>query len=309
VDAVAQVASPPLSDSHFGDLFSIPGQEGSKPVEYNHVSPEFFGVLGIPIVRGRNFTDTEYRLGTQVTIVTESTARRLWPDKDPIGKTIRKGALRPGAVDLEVVGVARDAQVSHLAQSDNLYLYLPAGPKEQSGLQLLAHTPGSPAAIATAIRAAVRELDPELAVNVARLEDNFEYFRFPGRVLATLSGVLGTLALLLALMGVYGMVSYVVSRRVREIGIRMALGAEGHDVTMLIVRQALRPVATGIVIGTVCCAAASSILSSVLYGISPRDPLSFFLVPGFLLGVALLASYIPARRAAAVDPMVALRTE
>ena len=309
VDAVAQVASPPLSDSHFGDSFSIPGEEGSKPVEYNQVSPEFFGVLAIPIVRGRNFTDMEHRIGAQVTILTESTARRLWPGKDPIGKTIRKGALRPDAIDLVVVGVARDAQLSHLAESDNLYLYLPAGPKEQSGLQLLAHTPGSPAAIATAIRAAVRELDPELAVNVARLEDNFEYFRFPGRVLATLSGVLGTLALLLALMGVYGMVSYVVSRRVREIGIRMALGAEGHDVTMLIVCQALRPVATGVVIGTVCCAAASSILSSVLYGISPRDPLSFFLVPGFLLGVALLASYIPARRAATVDPMEALRCE
>jgi putative ABC transport system permease protein len=309
VDAVAQVASPPLSDSHFGDLFSIAGQEGSKPVEYNHVSPGFFAVLRIPIVRGRNFTDTEYRLGSEVTIVTESTARRLWPGKDPIGKTIRKGALRPGAVELEVVGMARDAQVSHLAQSDNLYLYLPAGPKEQSGLQLLAHTPGSPAAIARGIRAAVRELDPELAVNVARLEDNFEYFRFPGRVLATLSGVLGALALLLALMGVYGTVSYVVSRRVREIGIRMALGADGHDVTTLIVRQALRPVATGVVIGTVCCAAASSILSSVLYGISPHDPVSFLLVPGFLLGVALLASYIPARRAATVDPMVALRCE
>jgi len=309
VNAVAQVASPPLSNSHFGDSFSIPGQEGSKPVEYNHVSPGFFAVLGIPIVRGRNFTDTEYRHGSEVTIVTESTARRLWPGKDPIGRTIRKGALRPDAVDLEVVGVARDAQVSHLAQSDNLYLYLPAGPKEQAGLQLLAHTPGPPAAIATGIRAAVRELDPELAVNVTRLEDNFEYFRFPGRVLATLSGVLGALALLLALMGVYGMVSYVVSRRVREIGIRMALGANGHDVTTLIIRQALRPVATGVVIGTVCCAAASSILSSVLYGISPRDPVSFLLVPGFLLGVALLASYIPARRAATIDPMVALRCE
>ena len=289
--------------------FSIPGREGSKPVEYNHVSPGFFAVLGIPIARGRNFTDTEHRLGAPLTIVTESTARRLWPGEDPIGKTIRKGALRPDAVDLEVVGVARDAQVSHLAQSDNLYLYLPAGPKEQSGLQLLAHTPGPPAAIATGIRAAVRELDPELAVNVAKLEDNLEHFRFPGRILATLSGVLSTLALLLALIGVYGMVSYVVSRRVREIAIRMALGANGHDVTTLIVRQALRPVATGVVIGTVCCAAASSILSSVLYGISPHDPVSFLLVPGFLLGVALLASYIPARRAATVDPMEALRTE
>jgi ABC-type antimicrobial peptide transport system permease subunit len=146
-------------------------------------------------------------------------------------------------------------------------------------------------------------------VNVSRLEENFEYFRFPGRVLASLAGVLGSLALLLALTGVYGMVSYVVSRRVREIGIRIALGAEGHDVTALIVRQALRPVATGVVIGTACCAAISSILSSVLYGISPRDPVSFLLVPGFLLATAMLASYLPARRAAKVDPMVALHYE
>jgi macrolide transport system ATP-binding/permease protein len=307
VDGVAQVASSPLSDSHFGDLFSLPGQEGSKPVEYNHVSPGYFSVLGIPIVRGRNFTDMENRSGGPVTIISESTARRLWPGMDPIGKTIRKGARRPDAIDLEVVGVARDAQVSHLAQSDNLYLYFPAGPKEQSGIQLLAHTQGAHAT--AGIRAAVRELDPELAVNVARLEDNFEYFRFPGRVLATLSGVLGSLALLLALTGVYGMVSYVVSRRVREIGIRMALGAEGHEVTALIVRQALRPVATGVVIGIACCAAVSSFLSSVLYGISPRDPVSFLFVPGFLLAMAMLASYLPARRAAKVDPMAALRHE
>ena len=152
-------------------------------------------------------------------------------------------------------------------------------------------------------------LDPELIGNVTRLEDNFDFFRFPGRVVATLSGVLGALALLLASMGVYGMVAYVVSRRVREIGIRMALGAEGHDVTALIVRQALRPVAIGIVIGVAGCLAISTILSSVLYGISPRDPVSFLCVPGFLLGIALLASYLPARRAAKVDPMEALRCE
>src|SRR4030095_3485931 len=109
--------------------------------------------------------------------------------------------------------------------------------------------------------------------------DNFEYFRFPGRVLATLSGVLGTLALLLATMGIYGTVSYVVSRRVREIGIRMALGAEGHDVTALVLRPAMRPVVIGVLIGIVCCVATSSILSSVLYGISPRDPVSFLFVP------------------------------
>jgi macrolide transport system ATP-binding/permease protein len=307
--SVAQVGSAPLSNSHFGDLFSTPGQEGSSPVEFNCVSPGYFPLLNIPIVRGRNFTDAENRIGAQVAIVTESTARRFWPGKDPIGKTFRKGALRPDAVDLEVIGVARDAQVSHLAQSDNLYVYLTAGPKEQSGLQLLVHSPRGNAAMAGAIRAAVRALDPELIVNVTRLENNFDYFRFPGRVVATLSGVLGALALLLASMGVYGMVAYVVSRRVREIGIRMALGAEGDDVTALIVRQALRPVAIGIVIGVAGCAAISTILSSVLYGISPRDPVSFVLVPGFLLAIATLASYLPARRAAKVDPMEALRYE
>jgi len=309
VDRVAQAGSAPLSDSHFGDLFSVTGGVANKPVEYNHVSPGYFPLLGIPIVRGRNFTDAESRLGLPVTIVTESTARRFWPGKNPIGRTIRKGALRPDALNLEVVGVARDAQVSHLAQSEDPYLYLPGGPQEQPGLQLLAHTSGAQALMATAIRTVVHELDPDLAVSVASLEENFEYFRFPGRVVATLSGVLGAMSLLLALTGVYGMVSYAVSRRVREIGIRMALGAERSEVTALILGHAMRPVALGVGIGLVCCAATSGILSSVLYGLSPRDPFSFLLVPGFFMVVALLATYFPARRAARVDPMVALRTE
>ena len=221
-----------------------------------------------------------------------------------IGKTLRQGAY-----DLEVVGVARDAQVSHLARSDEPYVYLPAGPKEQSDLQFLAHSASGYATTAASIQATVRALDAELTVNIARLEDNFEYFRFPGRVLATLSAVLGVLALVLALIGVYGMVSYAVSQRVREIGIRMALGADAREVMALILRQAMRPVAVGMAIGIVGCAAASSILSGVLYGISPHDPVSFLFVPGFLLAVALLASYLPARSAAKVDPMEALRYE
>ena len=304
VDAVAQARSAPLSNRHYGGLFSIPRQEGSHPAEFNNVSPGYFQLLGIPIVEGRNFSDVENRAGARVAIVTESTAHRFWPGQNPIGKT-----LRPDAYDLEVVGVARDAQVSHLARSDEPYVYLPAGPKEQSDLQFLAHSASGYATTAASIQATVRALDAELTVNIARLEDNFEYFRFPGRVLATLSAVLGVLALVLALIGVYGMVSYAVSQRVREIGIRMALGADARELMALILRQAMRPVAVGIAVGTAGCAAASSILSGVLYGISPHDPVSFLFVPGFLLAVALLASYLPVRRMTKIDPMVALRTE
>src|SRR6266498_5331118 len=309
VDAVAQAKSTPLSNRHYGGLFSIPGQEGSHPAEFNNVSPGYFPLLGIPIVEGRNFSEAENPAGARVAIVTESTAHRFWPGQNPIGKTLRQGGLRADAYDLEVVGVARDAQVSHLARSDEPYVYLPAGPKERSDLQFLAHSASGYATTAASIQATLRALDAELTVNIARLEDNFEYFRFPGRVLATLSAVLGVLALVLALIGVYGMVSYAVSQRVREIGIRMALGADAKEVMRLILRQAMRPVAIGIVIGIVGCAAASSILSSVLYGISPHDPVSFLFVPGLLLAVALLASYLPARGAAKVDPMEALRYE
>jgi len=301
VDAVAQARSAPLSNRHYGYLFSIPG---SQPAEFNNVSPGYFQLLGIPIVEGRNFSDVENRAGAHVAIVTESTTRRFWPGQNPIGKTLRQGTY-----DLEVVGVARDAQISHLARSDEPYVYLPAGPKEQSDLQFLAHSASGYATTAASIQATVRALDAELTVNIARLEDNFEYFRFPGRVLATLSAVLGVVALVLALIGVYGMVSYAVSQRVREIGIRMALGADAREVMALILRQAMRPVAVGIAVGIVGCAAASSILSSVLYGISPHDPVSFLFVPGFLLAVALLASYLPARSATKVDPMEALRYE
>src|SRR5256714_6850185 len=304
VDAVAQARSAPLSNRHYGGLFSIPGQEGSHPAEFNNVSPAYFQLLGIPIVEGRNFSDVENRAGARVAIVAGSTAHRFWPGQNPIGKT-----LRPDAYDLEVVGVARDAQVSHLARSDEPYVYLPAGPKEQSDLQFLAHSASGYARTAASIQATVRALDAKLTLNIGRLEDNFGYFRFPGRVLATLSAVLGVVALVLALIGVFGMVSYAVSQRVREIGIRMALGADAREVMALILRQAMRPVAVGIVVGIVGCAAASSILSSVLYGISPHDPVSFFFVPGVLLAVALLASYLPARRASRVDPMEALRCE
>jgi putative ABC transport system permease protein len=168
------------------------------------------------------------------------------------------------------------------------------------------------------LRAIVASVDPELAVEIVPLEENLKPWLTPGRIFSTLSGFLSALALLLSAIGVYGLVAYVVSRRVREIGIRMALGAANWDVLSLVLRQALRPVMIGALIGIAGCAAVAWALAMVLpwdvslrflYGISPVDPAVFLGVPGLLLSVAVLASYIPTRRAMKVDPIVALRYE
>jgi MacB-like periplasmic core domain len=274
-------------------------------VEYNLVSPEFFSLLKIPIVRGRNFTQNETRAGAPLAILTESTARRFWPNQDPIGKVVRW----EGGTDVEVIGVAKDAQTAHLARTDETYAYLPAGPQEQMRLKLLVHGPAGFGATAKGIRAVVHALDPDLEVDVVRIADNLEFWRAPSRIVAILAGSLGALGMLLACIGMYGVASYAVSRRVREIGIRMTLGADAREVKRLILRQAMGPVVIGALLGMATCAAVSKILESMLFGISSHDPVAFAMVPVILLSVAMVASYVPARRATQVDPMVALRYE
>lgn len=305
VDSVVEARQTPLNDNHWMTNFSIPGKPEEYDIEDNAVSQGYFSMIGIPIVRGRDFTEQEVRTGANVAIVTETTARKFWPNEDPIGKILREG----GTADLQIVGVVRDAQVSHLGETPKLYVYLPAGPKEQSRLQLMIHGGGGFAAIAAGVRSAAADVDPEVLVDVTKFEDNLENWRVPARIVAGLSGSLGALALLLAAVGVYGVVSYAVSRRTREIGIRMTLGADGRDVMGLLLRQSMRPVLIGGAIGIVCCAGVSWVLSSILFGISAHDPIAFLFVPAFLVGIALLASYVPARRATKVNPVVALRCE
>lgn len=305
VDGIVEARQTPLNDNHWVTNFSVPGKPAEYDVEDNAISQGYFSMIGIPIVRGRDFTEEEVRAGANVAIVTETTARKFWPGEDPIGKILREG----DKTDLQIVGVARDAQVSHLGATPKLYVYLPAGPKEQSRLQLLIHGGGGFAAVAAGVRGVAADVDPDVMVDVTKFEDNLEIWRVPARIVAGLSGSLGALALLLAGVGVYGVVSYAVSRRTREIGIRMTLGADGRDVMGMILRQSMRPVLIGAAIGIAACAGVSWVLSSILFGISARDPIAFVFVPGFLLGIALLASYVPARRATKVNPVVALRYE
>ena len=201
VDAVAQATSLPLSDDHTGSNFSIPGKNEDYQVEYNSVSPGFFPLLGIPVLQGRNFTDAEMQSGAHVTILSQSTARQFWPGENPIGKL-----LHGDNTDWQVIGVAKDAQVATLAKSDSLYLYRPAGPEAQPALHLMIHTPAVTASTLKTIRAAANEIDPDLPVNVAPLAGNLEFWRAPSRVVSVLAGTLGALALVLASIGIYGMV-------------------------------------------------------------------------------------------------------
>jgi len=243
--------------------------------------------------------------------VTESTAARYWPDRDPIGQALHMRIGGPSGQDLvlDVVGVVKDAQITRIAETATSYMYLPAAPRAQSGLQLLLRSRTDFAATAQAIRAFARDLDPELVVTVTRLEENLDFWRKLSRIAASVSASLGVLALLIASIGVYGVVSYVVSRRFREVGIRMVLGATARQVQRMILAQTLRPVAIGMFVGIAGAAAVSRILQVVLFGISAFDPIAFIAAPLFLLGVASAASLAPTRQAMRGDPISALRYE
>jgi predicted permease len=304
VDAVAQCVVTPLSDNHWQTQFQLEGDSESRDIELNYVSPGYLSILGIPIVRGRDFTEREVTDNTPAVIVTEAMARKFWPGQDPLGKT---GRLDNRIV--EVIGVAADASVTKPSVPHPVFLYAPAGPEDQVKLITLVHSSLPVANLASEIRNATQALDPDLLVEVLPLDANLEVWRTPSIIVATTGAVLGTLALCIASLGLFGMVSYGVTRRLREIGIRMALGAEGSDVRNMIVRQALRPVIIGVAIGVVACAAVSKIISAVLYGVSAHDPIAFVAAPMFLLFIALIACYLPARRAMRLDPMKILRHE
>ncbi len=234
----------------------------------NAVSPDFFTVLGIPIVRGRVFTDGE----TDAALVTESTARRYWPGQDAVGRTITMDGRRR-----HIVGIVRDAQVSQAQDAISSYVYLPATRGTQRGISVLARTRVDFDGFAAAVRAETSRMDAALVVNVQPLSDNLAMLQTLSQITASVAGMLSLLALGLAAIGIYGVVAYVVTRRRREVGIRMALGASARDVRRLILGQTLRPVAVGMAIGIAIAAGAGRVLQSVLFGVSPFDPVAYMM--------------------------------
>jgi putative ABC transport system permease protein len=309
IKGTAQVGKTPLSPGRRQTMLRLAGQDQWHEVDVNTVSPGYFSLIGIPIVRGRTFEAAELVDSPRAAIVTEETARRYWPREDPVGRTLVMNVGQNEEAQLEIVGVAKDARVTGVAETASSYIYLPAGPREERLLDLLVRSETDFAGLAAAVRAIARELDPAVVVRVNRLEENLDFWRTLSRLTAGLSGSLSLLALALASIGVYGVVSYVVSRRRREVAIRIALGATAGAVQRLIVRQTLRPVAIGVVIGMVASAAASRILQAILFGISPFDPVAFIGAPLFLLGIACGATLLPIRQVLRMDPITTLRYE
>jgi putative ABC transport system permease protein len=295
----------PLSGNRFGTQIMLEDRDQPIPVNYAVVSPNYFRFLQIPIIGGQTFHEHDRSSLSTAVLVSESTARRFWPGENPIGKRFRLG--REGTLK-EVIGVAKDVHSTDLAQADQTFVYVPQRVDEYSGA-LLARGPGNNAAISRAVLDEARNLDANVLVRTSSLEDNLNLWELPARVTAVLGAVLGIAGLLLASMGIYGVVSHTVSQRTKEIGIRMSLGANRSDVLRVMVRQIMRPVAIGGLAGLAVCAVVSRILQSLLFGISPLDPLVFGAVSLFLAVVALAAGYGPARRATRIDPMVALRHE
>jgi putative ABC transport system permease protein len=283
------------------------------------VSPEYFETLGIPLLRGRTFTRQEAENRAPVVVVSDALARRLWPGRDPVGQHVTVGSptqtrflwqQAPYLESSEVVGVARDVYSVSTVAPDTGAIYLPQ-PAAQWNAHMLVRTEGDPRGVAAAVTGEVRAVDPNLSVSLQRLDalmTSDGYFVF-SRLSGIVFSIIGLLGLMLASVGIYSMVGYSVSRQTREIGIRVALGAQRTDVLRLVLGRSVRPILVGVAAGLALGTALSLVLSSVLPGLKLLDPAVLLAVSTSLTAIALVAAYIPARRAMSLDPVAVLRFE
>jgi predicted permease len=315
VASASYAFSVPLSYYSQGGLVYA---EGLAPMEKsrvpgagrNSISPEYFKTMGMKLLEGRDFTDADTATSEPVAIVNQVMAKSLWPDEDPIGRRFSyKSASGPFVT---VVGVVKNSKNDGIINPPTRYFYLPETQEYYAIHVLQLRTTVPPQSLIPQIEAQVRDLDPNLPLfDVMPMEKSLDgangYFLF--RMGAAFAGTLGGLGLLLAVVGVFGVVSYTASRRTHEIGVRMALGARPASIFGLVLRQALVLVGTGVLIGLLAALGITHLLSSLLVGVSSYDPLTFLTVSALLVAVALLACYLPAHRASHVDPNTALRYE
>jgi predicted permease len=315
VQSVSYAYSVPFGYYSAGEYIEVEGRpvpEGQRPpaVSYNVVGPDYFDTLRIPILRGRAFTLQDDEKAPRVAIINQFMSERMWPGEDAIGKRFR--AQGPDSKWFEVVGISKDGKYNFIFQDPRMYFFIPLTQHYRAMRAIHIRTAGLPDAMAPLVQKEIRALDPHLPVydvrSMTRMMDGGNGF-FLLNMGALFGGALGLLGVVLALVGIYGVVSYSASQRTQEIGVRMALGAQRKDILRLVVGQGLTLVAVGIVVGLCAAFGVSRLLGNMLFGISATDATTFIGVPVVLGSMALLASYIPAFRATRIDPMVALRMD
>jgi len=314
VDAAADTNIVPLSGSGWGNAVWIDGHDATQRQDSNFssVSSDYFNTLRIPIVAGRDFNDRDTIQSPRVAIVNEAFAKKLGLGTNPLGVRFRREATPSSPEEVnEIVGVVRDTKYRHIRRPAGPIAYLAESQEKDpdNSMQVLVRSDLPMDAVESAIRSTVRGVSGGISFDFEGLQDQIRQSLLAERLLATLSGFFGALAVVLAMIGLYGVMSYTVAERTSEIGIRMALGARRADVTAMILGKAAMLLTAGLVLGAGLSLAAASAASSLLFGLKPRDPASLLTATVLLAVVALAASYLPARRAAGLDPLASLREE
>jgi putative ABC transport system permease protein len=316
--SVGGVTGLPLSGVHFNISFEVEGRPPLTPaqqptMETRVATPGYFATLGIPVVRGRSFQASDDATAPQVVLLSEAAVRRFFPGEEPLGKVLKiglgrgEGKRKAGG---EVVGIVGDVRDLGLAEELPAEVYLPYGQFQTGTLDMAVRTALSPRSLARSVEAVVGGLDPQLPVaRLATLDEVVARSISEPRFYVVLLGAFAGTALLLAALGIFGVMSYAVVQRSREIGIRIALGAHPREVLRMVLGQALILAAAGVAIGLAGALAVSRAISGLLFDLSPTDPATLAAMAVALTLVAAVASYLPARRAMRVDPVIALRSE
>jgi predicted permease len=273
-------------------------------IEYEVVAPRYFQTMRIPLIEGREFSETDQAQSSPSVIINENMARRYWAGRSAVGGRLRDGSGKWRTV----VGVARDVKYFGPTEPDRPWIYYPLAQYYSPQMSVVARTTGDPWQAHTGVRSQVRAMDGTLPVfDEKTLVTHSGVALFLDRLAVVFLSAFGLLALALAAIGLYGVLAYAVAQRTHEIGVRMALGAQASDVLKLVVKQGMVLALTGVALGLLAAFALTRLMASLLFGVRATDPLTFAVIALFLTAVALLACWIPARRATKVDPIVALR--
>jgi putative ABC transport system permease protein len=310
VETIGLISELPLT-GQLNDLpFTVEGRPPVAPdqefgADWRRVNQNYFNALHIPLLRGRNFTEQDVRQNAKVMIVSQQLVSTVFPNEEPLGKRLITAL---GNQPYEIIGIVGDIRHQSIANQPVAAMYMPT--LQRTWMNLVIRTKGDPLSVVGAVRKEVQALDPDLPVAALKaMSDLIDSSVAGARYRMTLLGLFAALAMILAATGIYGVMSYSVAQRTHEIGVRMALGAREFDVLKLVVRQGMVLALIGVAVGLIGAFALTRVMSSLLFGITAKDPITFAVVAALLAGVALVACFVPARRATKVDPLVALRYE